>query len=232
MKEYWLNKKNNKDLIIFFSGWGMDQNPFKPLKCNDIDILMYYDYSDLKLNNSSLKNIINSEKYLNIYLIGFSLGVGILGYLLNDELINKVNRVIAINGTLEPIDDEKGIPKQIFENTIKYWDSKNKINFIKRMCRDQDTVNKYLSNLPDRTLSDELKELQDLYDLFKDQDIVKKNFFDTAIIAKNDRIFPAKNQIDHWIGKVKIIKYDKTPHFIFYNWDNWEDILKDVTENR
>ena len=160
MKEYWLNKKNNKDLIIFFTGWGMDHNPFKPLKCNDLDILIFYDYSDLKLNNLSLNNIINSEKYLNIYLIGFSLGVGALGYLLSEEIIGKVKRVIAINGTLEPIDDEKGIPRQIFENTIKFWDSENKTNFIRRMCRDQDTINKYHSILPKRTLSEELDELQ------------------------------------------------------------------------
>ncbi|NOR45311.1 MAG: DUF452 family protein [Candidatus Delongbacteria bacterium] len=232
MKEFWINKKNNKNLIIFFSGWGMDQNPFTPLKYNDLDILMYYNYSDINTNDTSLKNIINSEKYLNIYLIGFSLGVGVLGYLLNDELSKKVKKVIAINGTLEPIDDKKGIPKQIFENTIKFWNAENKINFIKRMCRDQATFNKYKSNLPERSLSDEKKELTNLYDVLTDNNVKIENYFDTVIISGNDRIFPAKNQNAYWTGKAKIIKYDKTPHFIFYNWDNWEDILKDVTENR
>ena len=231
MKEFWINKNNNKDLIIFFSGWGMDQNPFKPLKCNDIDILMYYGYSDLKLNNSSLKNIINSDKYLNIYLIGFSLGVGVLGYLLNDKLIDKVKRVIAINGTLEPIDDDKGIPKQIFENTIKYWDQENKTNFIKRMCRDQAAIDKYRSNLPKISLSDEKNELVNLYGIFNDTDVIIKNYFDTVIISGNDRIFPTENQNAYWIGKAKIIKYDKTPHFIFYKWNSWEELLKDVTKN-
>ncbi|MCG2760610.1 MAG: DUF452 family protein, partial [Candidatus Delongbacteria bacterium] len=163
MKEYWINKKNNKDLIVFFAGWGMDQNPFLPLKYNDLDILICYDYSDMNLNDLSIMDIIENGNYKNIYLIGFSMGVAVAGYLFQSELCIKFRQIIAINGTLEPISDENGIPVNIFENTLESWDSANKEHFLKRMCRDEIICSKYRINLPKRTLQDEKKELTNLH---------------------------------------------------------------------
>ena len=47
MQFHWLNKQNNKKLIIFFAGWSFDYKPFEFLKSEDFDILMAYDYSDI-----------------------------------------------------------------------------------------------------------------------------------------------------------------------------------------
>ncbi len=30
MKSFWLNKQNNKNLIVFFAGWSFDEKPQKP----------------------------------------------------------------------------------------------------------------------------------------------------------------------------------------------------------
>ena len=42
MKYKWLNNVKNKKLIIFFNGWGMDENVVKHLDCEDYDVLMFY----------------------------------------------------------------------------------------------------------------------------------------------------------------------------------------------
>ncbi|MBU4486548.1 MAG: DUF452 family protein, partial [Candidatus Delongbacteria bacterium] len=55
--------------------------------------------------------------------------------------------------------------------------------------------------------------------------------YDTAIVSCNDRIFPEKNQINFWEGRAKIIRCQNAPHFIFYNWESWEDLLKYASGN-
>ena len=48
MKYKWLNKEvNNSKLILFFNGWGMDDNVVKHLDVEDYDVLMFYDYNTL-----------------------------------------------------------------------------------------------------------------------------------------------------------------------------------------
>ncbi len=41
MKYKWLNKQNNKKLIIFFNGLGMDENAVNHLDTEDYDIVMF-----------------------------------------------------------------------------------------------------------------------------------------------------------------------------------------------
>ena len=48
MQYYWLNRQNNKNLIVFFAGWSFDSKPFEFLSCGDCDVLFVYDYSAAK----------------------------------------------------------------------------------------------------------------------------------------------------------------------------------------
>ena len=50
MKYKWLVKKNNKSLIIFFNGWGMDESVVRHLESGSYDVLMFYDYNTLELD--------------------------------------------------------------------------------------------------------------------------------------------------------------------------------------
>ncbi|MBO5385492.1 DUF452 family protein, partial [bacterium] len=47
MKSVWLNKQNNKNLIVFFAGWSFDEKPFIALNYTDYDVLVVYDYNSL-----------------------------------------------------------------------------------------------------------------------------------------------------------------------------------------
>ena len=48
MKYKWLNRGENNKIILFFNGWGMDENVVKHLDCEDYDVLMFYDYNTLE----------------------------------------------------------------------------------------------------------------------------------------------------------------------------------------
>ena len=50
MKYKWLNRNNNQKLIVFFNGWGIDENIVKHLDCEDYDVLMFYDYNTLDVD--------------------------------------------------------------------------------------------------------------------------------------------------------------------------------------
>ena len=130
MKYKWLNKKNNKKLIIFFNGWGMDESIVKHLNPEDFDILMFYDYNNLKtdfdfnlLNNYSKKN-----------LIAWSMGVMVATCFSPSLVLHLVDGTsTAINGTLKPIDPEFGIHPKIYDLTIKGFNEKGRKRFIDSM---------------------------------------------------------------------------------------------------
>ena len=78
MEYNWLNKNNNRELIVFFGGWSFDSHPFECMDSGNRDILMFYDYSDLNIPENILNEISNySEKTL----IAWSMGVFTAYYL-------------------------------------------------------------------------------------------------------------------------------------------------------
>ena len=114
MKAYWLNKQNNKNLIVFFAGWSFDETPFKLLQCLNNDVLMIYDYNDIEI-----PQVLNElSNYENKILITWSMGV-FVAYLLKD-LFKNFDKKIAINGTIKPVDNEYRIPVKMFELTLKH----------------------------------------------------------------------------------------------------------------
>lgn len=108
MNTYWLNNQNNKNLIVFFAGWSFDENPFKFLDCSGYDILMVYDYNEIK----PLDIFQQFNQYENKILITWSMGV-FAAYLLRDFFKN-FDYKIAVNGTVTPVDNEFGIPIKMF----------------------------------------------------------------------------------------------------------------------
>ncbi len=71
MNTYWLNNQNNKNLIVFFAGWSFDETPFKFLDCNGYDVLMVYDYNEIK----HLEIFQQINQYEKKILITWSMGV-------------------------------------------------------------------------------------------------------------------------------------------------------------
>ena len=55
MKSSWLNfEDKNKELIVFFNGWGFDEYVVKSLDAKGFDVIVIYDYQDLDFDFSHI----------------------------------------------------------------------------------------------------------------------------------------------------------------------------------
>ena len=212
MQYIWLNKKNeNKELILFFNGWAMNETPVKHLDCAKFDILILFDYRDINFNLAQF----DFSKYEKKYLICWSMGV-YASSLFIDKL-NDFDKKIAINGTTKIIDDTYGIPVKVYKITLKLLNEDSCDKFIKNMF-DNGKLN------PNITITRTLEELKE--ELISIQNFKLKNElkFDCAIISSNDRIVPTKNQLAFWNDKTKIIEIDST-HCPFEKFTSWMELL-------
>ena len=216
MQYHWLNRKNNNKLIIFFAGWSFDEKPFEFLDAFDYDVLIIFDYSKLNLDNI--------PKYQEYYLISWSMGV-FVSYILKDKL-PKFTKALAINGTPLPVDDNFGIPTKPFILTLKHAKQGLEGKFYKNIFENEKEYEKYCNSPVKRTISNRVEELQELYNTIKSTQINYSQFFDTAILSKNDKIIPFKNQLNFWENNTREIIAIENGHFPFYNFNSWDEILQ------
>ncbi len=207
MKFSWLNKKGNLNLIVFFSGWGMDEKSVI-LDYRNFDFIVLYDYEDSKIDAKLVKEI---SDYDNVCIIGWSMGV-IMSTLLFDK-INNIKKKIAVNGTLKIVDDKFGIPTKIFEATLNNLNAKTIEMFFKNMgYKDFKT--------PNRNFESQLNELKFIKN-FYDGNIFQYNF-DKVIIGNKDIIVPYRNQKRAWENNSCL--YLDCGHYCFNLFNSWEDI--------
>ncbi|MBQ4122689.1 DUF452 family protein [bacterium] len=205
----WRNKQNNANLIVFFSGWGSDKNINLNLKHNNFDILIIFNYKTFESINFDFSN------YTKKYLIAWSMGVFVCNYYY--ETFKDFDKLIAINGTQSPIDDNYGISQNIYDLTIKNFNELSCSKFIKKMSPNL-SIDKYCT----RTIEDLKNELISI------KNLKISNFltFNKSIISLKDRIIPAKNQINWWQNRCELIEQlENTHHYIFDNYTNWSDLI-------
>ena len=113
MKQHFIIKNNQKHLLLFFAGWGMDETPFLTIHPVDKDWMICYDYRSLTFDVGLL------ETYSQITLIAWSMGVWAASQIMKQYPHLPVSQSIAINGTLYPIHEIKGIAPSIFDGTLQ-----------------------------------------------------------------------------------------------------------------
>lgn len=208
MQYKWINKTNNKNLIVFFNGWGMDEKIVSHLDCTNFDVLIFYDYR----NFSSIE--FDFSQYETKTLVAWSLGVYVCN--LFYDVFRNFDKFIALNGTQKPIDDSYGIPSKIYNLTTDNFNELSCKKFMRKIS-DSTDIHSYCS----RT-SQELKlELESI------RDLSVENFlkFDKSYISANDKIIPSKNQINYWTTtNAKVIEIEGM-HYIFELFNSWEEIL-------
>ncbi len=214
MQYHWLNKKNNNKLIIFFTGWSFDANPFNFLKCEDYDILILFDYNSLDLPEI--------PEYKEYFLISWSMGV-FSAYLVKDKL-PKFTKKLAINGTLCPVDNEFGIPEKPFLLTLKHAEKGLQAKFYQNIFQTDEEYNRYLKTPVKRPILNRVSELNSLYERIKNTKLIYEKYYNKVIISTNDKIIPTQNQINFWSKNLnpKIIE---SGHFPYYNFESWNEIL-------
>ena len=234
MQFSWLNRQNNKNLIVFFAGWSFDEKPFEFLACENCDVLFVYDYSGKlkvesgKLNNSKfstfnfqLADILSYYTYK--YLITWSMGVYV-AYQMRD-LFKDFDEKIAINGTPFPVDNDYGIPEKPFLLTLRHAKTGLEGKFYQNIFDKPEEYERYLKTPVERSIENRVTELQNLYDDIKNSKKNYEKFYDKAFVSLNDKIIPAKNQLKFWQDFSVPVEKLESGHFPYYNFNAWKDFL-------
>jgi pimeloyl-[acyl-carrier protein] methyl ester esterase len=222
VRSKWLQQNKSNKLIFFCNGWGMDEQPLAPLKSHEWDVLMFYDYTDICLDED-LHKLFN--KYDEIILVAWSMGVW-AGQQLFKPFLTQLTAALAINGTLCPIDDRFGIPEDVVQATLSNLDEKQRLKFYHRMCRDRALYRTFLENQPRRSVDSQKKELVALLQAARGHSS-EKSIYTCALVSEHDRIMPTRNQLNYW--PEKIVRLVDGTHFLFYSYESWDEIAEEVS---
>ena len=222
MRTYIRRREKNNHLVVFFGGWGSDENMFVPLCSDDFDFILFYNYSA-----DEALVLPETKTYERITLIAWSLGVWAAEYLTSKTgIIPDVS--IAVNGTPFPADNQYGIPLKDFEDTLNNITEENMERFYLRVFGDKKTYLINADRVPKRTLRSLQDELRWLYNRIMEHN--ESGFKWTyAITSRTDRIFPAENLKSFW-GKESGTKHIivPMPHYLFHNWNSLTEFISYV----
>lgn len=224
MRYKWLNKEGNNKLILFFNGWGMDENVVKHLDVEDYDILMFYDYNTLDTDFDFEALNVYSQKNL----IAWSMGVMVCSCLPPSLTLPLGEGLrVAINGTLKPIDEEYGIHPKIYDLTIKGFNEKGRDRFIKSMFDTQPPPAFQAPSPLERDLKNQHSELITLKEFCKLAPSLTltlgegKSLYNKILISDNDKIIPTKSQVKFWGIEPNL----KGGHCPFFQFSKWSELL-------
>lgn len=225
MSGEWLARGAGGDLIVCCNGWGMDRYPFSGLGTDPFDIFLISDYSSLHLSASLLGLL---PGYRHRILIGWSMGVWAAQRLFAEHAA-WFQRRIAINGTLCPIDDRYGIPREVFAGTLRDFSAQVLERFYRRMCKEPGAYSFFDHRRPQRDLADQHRELAVLQGIVADP-VAEDPFFSDVIVSANDLIIPTAHQLAFWDSRpgVNVVSLPGC-HYPFFRWQSWAAIVNLVT---
>lgn len=245
MKQIYVINENQPKLLLFFTGWGADETPFKQYHPKGMDYMICYDYRTLDFDLSVF------DRYRQVNVVAWSMGVWAGSLILSQIPGDKITS-ISFNGSTHPIDDQEGIPLATYQATLDGLTPVSLQKFMRRMCQDSNAYKALMEITPRRDfdeIKDELKRIKEQYfEMYGDysdksiddkvlDDMVEKYIdkygynYDYALIGNNDRIIPPENQeINHEEATNLIITncahYDE-PMFRFLLQDAWEMPIDD-----
>jgi pimeloyl-[acyl-carrier protein] methyl ester esterase len=226
MKTTWLRKEGAEELLLFFNGWGMDRCIADYLLGESLsegffaDLLLFHDYRTLEPEQDVMRE---ASRYSRITIVAWSFGVWVAQH----TELPPIDRAIAINGTLYPVNEKRGISPQIFQATLATWSEKNRSRFNRRMCGTDEVLALFSGMSPDRTAVDQQEELARLQEHVLTQPGSTGSTawrYDHAIIGGRDLVFPAEQQYQAWKGFSQTVIADM-PHFPFFHFRNLQEVL-------
>jgi biotin synthesis protein BioG len=217
MQSCWLEQEGRASCIVFLAGWGMDPAPFASIPAARHDLLMVYDYRQVKPEAI----LCLTAGYASLHLVAWSMGVWIAGTFLGHSK-NRFTSATAVNGTLTPMDDQRGIPVKAFATMISDFSASVLEKFYRDMFDRHDQARRILNSRPRRSAETILEELQTLRLMYARLG-PGEDIFDHKLVGGRDRIFPARSQLRSW-GKDNCQR-SKAGHFPFYDWTSWDFII-------
>jgi biotin synthesis protein BioG len=219
MKVLWHKKEGNRQLLLLFNGWGFDGKVFGEIDFPDCDMVSVYDYADIAPEQFDFTKL-----YPEVWIAAWSYGVFVAGFF--SEYIFNVKKTMAINGSATPVDDDKGIPVNIFLATMQSFNAANRDKFYLRMAGGLSAYKCIADKLPDRDVENQLAELKSLYNLSLEKKMPNMDW-DIVVISTHDRIFPLVNMKNAWDNKAIFLDGEHFPDFK----DLLEKFMKDESEN-
>lgn len=181
MKLTYTKREQNPRLILFFNGWGV------PPEEIHIDIPGYDTVVVWQLSDFALPPL---DGYEEVAVMAWSLGVHAAEIALQNSSL-PISVTIAVNGTPTPVSDTRGIPTDIFYGTANALSVQSLTKFYRRMGAHHLSASSHaIERLRQELLNYPLDPLP-----FR---------WDHAVIATDDRIFPAENQRRAWLGKALV----------------------------
>lgn len=206
MKQNFLIKKDHEQLVLFFAGWGMDETPFRQIPTENYDCMICYDYRSLEFDDTLLKG------YLHITLVAWSMGVWAASQVMKSHPSLPISQRIAVNGTLFPIDESKGILPAIFYGTLQGWSEQTLQKFQRRMCGSAHEYRSFQVVAPQRPAEELKEELEAIREQASSLPAVTDPWH-IAIIGRDDRIFLPQNQRESWSDAAHSIKEVEAAHY-------------------
>lgn len=192
MKQTFIKKEGHPRLMLFFAGWGSEENLFRHPVEEGYDYLLCFDYRTLDFDYTQI------EGYTEIRLLAWSMGVWVASRVFTGHSFPWQMK-LAVNGTPFPIDDRQGIPEMIFKGTLEHFSEDTLARFRRRMCGSSGQTEEFLSHAPTRTAEELREELAALAQVITT--CAAPSFtWDKAIIGNRDKIFPPRNQHKAWQG--------------------------------
>lgn len=196
-------------LLLFFNGWGMDNNVIQHLK-------LPLDY-ELKVVNFPYEIQINQDDYEEIVAIGWSFGCYYLTkYLIETNLSCK--QIIAINGH-NCILGKYGINPKMLDLTLKTLTPQTLLKFYENM-----DINSNFK-MPEKDFLSIKMELQYFKDNYQDLPFI----FTKAFIGDKDKIIPASKQKKLFMQKNIPLYILSAGHCLWHKIDNWQYFIEEHT---
>lgn len=206
------------ELLLFFSGWGMDDRPTARLRGGRFDVCTCFDYRDLNTDEAA-----RWADYDSLTVVGWSMGVWAAGRVL-DGLQIPARKAVAINGTPTPVDDARGIPSAMARATADGLSAESLARFYRRMVGGGKRL-KEMEISGALPLVDPNERRQELYNIIAAQPAPESTLrWDRALISTQDAIFPPENLRAAWRGAAETIEID-APHYPFHLFSRWEEIV-------
>ncbi len=225
MKSTWIRREGAAELLLFFNGWGMDQRIAEHLRGDSLsatlgpDILAFHDYRSLYPEPEFMEEVIH---YGHITVVAWSFGV----WVAQQIELPPIDRALAINGTLCPIDPMEGIHPDVFQATLATYSEESRNRFNRRMCGGGEAHALFCSIAPQRDVSGQHDELRSLKDHFSAPPVKSSPAwnYNLAIIGGRDLVFPAQQQFHAWRALPQTIIADM-PHFPFFHFRSFRELL-------
>ena len=217
MKTVWLQRNGHTRVLVFFAGWGMDERPFRRFTAVGHDVLVCSDYRETALPDAAWQAI---RTYAAADVVAWSLGCAVAARALAAGGWPAGDRV-AINGTVCPEDETRGIPARWMSATADNLAAGGWRKFVRRMCSEPAALADFEANPPDRDVPGLIAELQVLRQL----PAPVRAGFDRAWVGTDDRIILAENQRRCWEHYGVPVVSAKAPHHPFHWWKTWEETL-------